>query len=94
MYPTDNGIGAVFGVTVAASSPADETDVNDRLASRITPSGNLGTSGLSIVGPLSKTREIAIAIVVHDSFLFNYLVLVKWLIKIAPTLFCFIFLCL
>ena len=50
LYPVPNGIGAVFGVNVASSSPADEATVNVLVASNITPDGNLGTSGLSVVG--------------------------------------------
>ena len=54
LFPTDDGIGAVYGVTVASSSSADETDVNARVAANISPDGNLGNSGLSLSGPSCK----------------------------------------
>ena len=54
LFPTDDGIGAVYGVTVASSSSADETDVNARVASNISPDGKLGNSGLSLAGSFCK----------------------------------------
>ena len=52
LFPTDGGIDVVFGVTVTASSPSDETALNALIATNINPNGNLGNSPLSLQGPL------------------------------------------
>ncbi|XP_072051649.1 uncharacterized protein [Amphiura filiformis] len=52
--PEGGGVGAVFGVSVAAASRADGTDVDTLVAASITPDGYLGTSGLSVAKPIGQ----------------------------------------
>ena len=54
LFPKDNGIGAVYGVTVDASSSADETDLNALIAANTSPDGYLGNTRLVIAGPVGE----------------------------------------